>query len=201
MSFHQGVPEISSLFKRRLGVWQWFSSAWCSILLEGGRWFRRFLRRHWQAPSTHPHPRPPPLVLILLPPLHAPHTGNTESDLNSRWVWQLPSRRPVCVCTVYRINVCRSVKWKLRPVTWPWLSASPAAPPQNSCCWFVGHFLWRGHWKNAGRTCFLLANTVFFCVCFVFTFNLCLAFTEELRLCSCSATPDFSTSTTQWDLK
>ncbi len=36
------LSEISSLFGWCLSVWQLFSSAWCSILLEGGRWFRRF---------------------------------------------------------------------------------------------------------------------------------------------------------------
>lgn len=105
MFFHQGVLEISSLFKRRLGVWQWFSSAWCSILLEGGRWFRRFLRRHWQAPSTTS--RPPHLHPFSIYSSRCTlHRGNTKSDLNSGWVWQLPSRRPMCVCTVYRIKVC-----------------------------------------------------------------------------------------------
>ena len=36
------LPEISSLFRWCLRVWQLFSLAWCSILLEGGRRFRRF---------------------------------------------------------------------------------------------------------------------------------------------------------------
>lgn len=49
--------EISSLFVWCLCVWQLFSSAWCSILLEGGRWFRRFT-----VTLTDPdHLLPPPL--------------------------------------------------------------------------------------------------------------------------------------------
>ena len=50
------LPEISSLFGRCLDVWQLFSSAWCSILLEGGRWFRRFT-----ATLTDPYHLLPPL--------------------------------------------------------------------------------------------------------------------------------------------
>lgn len=54
------VLEISSLFGWCLGVWQWFSLAWCSILLEGGRWFRGFT-----VTLTDPEHLAPPLFFFL----------------------------------------------------------------------------------------------------------------------------------------
>ncbi len=52
--------EISSLFGWCLCVWQLFSLAWCSILLEGGRWFRRFT-----VTLTDPNHLLPPASIFL----------------------------------------------------------------------------------------------------------------------------------------
>lgn len=100
--FPHFVLEISSLFRRCLGVWQWFSSAWCSILLEGGRWFGRFLPRHWQTPKHYP-----PACLLFFLAAHFTYSEHgtprvkltcPQGGSNSYFLVYK------CVCTVYRLQ-------------------------------------------------------------------------------------------------
>lgn len=42
------------LFHWCLSVWQLCSSSWCSILLQGGRWFRRFMVTLTERNHVHP---------------------------------------------------------------------------------------------------------------------------------------------------
>lgn len=52
------LPKISSLFGWCLSVWQLFSSAWCSILLEGRRWFRTCTVTLTDPTTYYPHLHP-----------------------------------------------------------------------------------------------------------------------------------------------
>ena len=168
------MPEISSLFRWCLHVWQLFSLAWCSILLEGGRWFRRFT-----VTLTDPNHLLPLLASFLffffLILIHTPshtshlhmrckHTSNkphmsSQVDISSRLsviadylhigrihCWHVAETPVICSGSV----ICNTIQtyyiWSPQlPGLWPWLYAFPEAPFQNKYCWLAGHLICWGH--------------------------------------------------------
>lgn len=81
MSFHQVVPEISSLFKQRLWGLAAIQRSLVFNLIRGLKVVQEVFTETLTGPE-HNNAAPPPTH-----PTHVPHTeGNAESDVDSRWV-------------------------------------------------------------------------------------------------------------------
>lgn len=159
---HPSCLQMSFPFRQCLNVWVLFSLAWCSVLLDGERWFRRCV-----VTRTYPNCLPPFICESLLMPTD---NLNTQQACHTRRQVDISSRLFVFAdylhielsvlaccrntCDLQQISHLRSNLnlLHLNPsgsrALWPWLYVSPEAPFQSNYCWLAVHLIcW---WRSSG---------------------------------------------------